>query len=382
MKHSTANIIREDKANENNLAPIWTRITVDGISRYIASGYFVPPTLWTEGSQEVKKDHLQAHIINSDITALKTAIMNRMVELKRLNQIFTADSIKKEFSSKTDLHNIFDFISEYKKNITGKRADGTVGNYEKFERKLELFHGSRALSFEEIDTSFLQRFENHLRKEGLDGNYIWGLWGLLMKFFNAAKELEIITHYPFKNYENPAFSQKDKDHLALDEIDKLEAYIDWATDPKRKEAAIYFLFACYSGLRISDWYRFDLKNNVYKNTIRLRAKKNGEWVTMPITGRLRRILERMKETPLTIDPKRVYDILTAITTEESIKITKHVTPHTGRHTFAVTLCAEQGIGLEVCAELMGITIDTCYKSYYRVTKTKIAKECITAWEGL
>jgi integrase len=61
-------------------------------------------------------------------------------------------------------------------------------------------------------------------------------------------------------------------------------------------------------------------------------------------------------------------------------IKKRITTHTGRHTFAITMCAEAGISAETCAELMGITIATCVNNYYRVTNRKIDKECLGAWK--
>jgi hypothetical protein len=66
--------------------------------------------------------------------------------------------------------------------------------------KLELFHGSRDLSFEEITPAYLTRYENFLW-ETVEGNYIHALFKTLQTVFNAARSRKIITCYPCDNYE-------------------------------------------------------------------------------------------------------------------------------------------------------------------------------------
>ena len=107
----------------------------------------------------------------------------------------------------------------------------------------------------------------------------------------------------------------------------------------------------------------------------LRAKKNGEDVTMPVAGRLARHLERVRVTPLTLVEQVINRTLKNVG-----GIQKKISSHTARHSFAITLCAEQGISAETCAELMGITLVTCVNNYYKVTNRKIDKECLQAWE--
>lgn len=101
---------------------------------------------------------------------------------------------------------------------------------------------------------------------------------------------------------------------------------------------------------------------------------------MPVSSPLKRALERIKDIPLEIEEPTINEKLKEIAKE--CEINKRITSHTGRHTFAITMCAEQGISCETCATLMGITIATCSDNYSRVSNIKIEKETITAWEGL
>lgn len=379
-KYSITLLLWKFDPNPQRHFPIYLRVTISGKRILIATGYFLHKDFWDPKGQQVKDGHPHAAIINPDITNRKNQIMRFIVAEQMAGRAITAAQVKDHFVGGKDLHNVFDFIESYVIDMKAKREEGTLENYEKYSRKLQLFHGSKSLSFEEIDLAYIKRFERTLREEGLDGNYVHANLRMLRTFFNAAIKNGVITTYPFKNFEMPEYEQKEKDYLSLPEVRRLEEYADQVTDPTLKQTAIYFLLGCYTGLRISDWFRFDLKKNVNAGNIKLRAKKNGEWVTMPISAPLKRNLTRMAAIPLTISEPEINRSLKDIAPK--IKASKYLTTHSGRHTFAVTICADQGIGLEVCAELMGITVATCQSAYYRVTKTKIANECMEKWKGL
>jgi site-specific recombinase XerD len=380
MRYSAKLLLRHNKAKDNGLTPIYLRIIIDQKVAEISTGYYIPIKAWDEKQQAVRVGYSQAEVINVDITGKKTLAMQRIVEAGMKGTPLTASQAKDLIQNRRDLHNIFEFIVEHTEAVKHKREGSTIETYERFERKLEIVHGSRNLAFEDIDVNWLYRFEKSLRDEGLDGNYVHLNLTMLRRFFNAAKKRGIVNHYPFANYEMPEYEQKEKDYLSLEEVIRLEEYADQVTDPTLKQTAIYFLLGCYTGLRISDWFRFDLKKNIHAGDVRLRAKKNGEWVLMPMSSPFKRNLKRMAAIPLTISEPEINRSLKDIAPK--IKAEKYLTTHSGRHTFAVTFCADQGIGLEVCAELMGITVDTCQRAYYRVTKGKIARECNEKWTEL
>lgn len=380
IKYRIALILWPADQNKMKEYPIYLRFRINGELRYIATGHYIRDGFWDKVNQAVKDNHLRAGIINPEIHDLKTKVQNLVLTYKIQGEHITADQVKKQFSKGYDLHNIFDFIEVFKTQMQHKRAPGTLNNYEKYSRKLELYQKSKNLFFEDITPEFLQAYETALRNEGLDGNYIFANFKMLKTFFNAARKKKIINFYPFDQYENPEYIDKDKDYLTLKELDKWEELTDKLTDRVDKQAAVYFLHGCYCGLRVSDWYQFDYSKHVGSKHIRIRATKNGEPVSMPITSRLKRNLLRIKELPLNIEEHSINRSIKELAAK--LKINKHLTSHCARKTFAVTMCADQGIGVEVCATLMGITIETCVRNYYRVTGSKINNECLQAWGKL
>jgi len=384
LKYTVRLVLWTDK-NTQGLFPVYIRILIDRQRSLIATGIFIPKKQWDDAGERIKDTHPMASVYNPDLQERKAKIIRFLVEKQLGGERVTAAEVKGRFTGGRDLHNIFQFVDHFIAECRGKKADSTLENYRKHALRLELFHGSRHLAFEEITPEFLRRYEQHLRspadpKDAVGNNYVAALWQTLKTFFNAAKKRRVITCYPFDEYENPVYQGPGKEHFTLAELGRLEAFADKVTDPFLKQTAVYFLLGCYSGLRLSDWYAFDLKKHVEGERIRIRAEKNGEWVMMPISAPLARNLKRMASLPLT-SPEQVLN-RSMRTIAGELGISKRLTTHCARHTFAVSVCAERGISAETCAELMGITIATCVEAYYRVTSAKIERETAVGWKGL
>ncbi len=379
MKYSVKLLLYSHQPNALGQFPIYIRITINRKQSYISTGHFIDKNYWDKKAEKVKAGHMQAGSINPDITTRKQAIIQQIVEHQVKGQTITASAVKVLATAKGDLHNIFEFAEAFSKEVEHKRQEGTLENYRKHLKVIELFHGSNSLTFEEITHEWLVKFEAYLRapvkegRDGLGGNYIYIIWKTLKTFFNAAIKRKIINHYPFTTYENPEYEAPNKDYMTLEELDDLEKLCDETTDTLKKQTLVYFLLGCYTGLRISDLKKFDLDKHIVDGRLRLRAKKNGEWVTMPVIGRLAKHLVRVKDCKLTRAEQELNRCL------KKLIPGKKITNHCARHTFAITMCAEKGISAETAAELMGITLKTCVENYYKVTNRKIDKECAAAW---
>lgn len=374
MKYSVKLILYTHQANTIGQYPIYLRITIDRKQSYLATGHYLDEKYWDEKAEKVKAGHMQASLINPDITSRKQAVIQKIVEHQVKGATITASALKTLVSAKGNLHNLFEFAEVYRKEVEHKRGAGTLRQYRKYLKIIETHHGSQSLTFEEITHDYLVSFEQALRNKNFGSNYIHSIWKNLKALFNAARKRKIITCYPFDTYENPIYAAPDKDYLTLKELDGLEKIAESTTNSTTRQTVVYFLLGCYTGLRVSDWRQFDINKHIRDSRLFLRAKKNGEWVTMPVVGRLAAHLERVRNCKLTITEQEMNRTL------KQLFPRKKITTHCARHSFAITLCAEAGISAETASELMGITLKTAVENYYRVTNRKIDKECLAAWE--
>lgn len=360
--------------------PIYLRIYINGKTCFIASGYSVPVKCWN--GQEVKA-HPLANDINSDLQTKLNNVTQKIIKAQLNGDTITATSIKELMTGKS-MTNIFNFVDSFKTEVSGKRRGTTIENYTKHLKKLESFHGSKELSFEQITPTYLLKYENWLKQttdenKGVGNNYIHKLLTTLRSFFNAAIKRKIISCYPFDSYEFPTYQTPEKDFLNLSELKKLEAAIP-DLDYTDRQTVTYFLFGCYSGLRVSDWLVFNPEKNIKNNRLILRAAKNGRDISMIISKPLERILILMKAEPLTITENTINIHIKSVAKKYGIK--KHLTTHTARHTFACTICLGNKISSETASELMAITLKTFVGNYSQVTGTKIDRETREAWSEL
>lgn len=378
IKYSLRYILWTHDKNTDGKYPVYLRITINRERKYIATGVFLTARAWDKKT-ELVVGRADSAEINADLSARRQRILKYIAERQLENKAITAASVKEAFSSAKDQSDFFQFAEQFISDVSEKRSPGMVKNYNKLVRKLEVFNGSRVLSFEQINYDFLVKLETDLRKRYAE-NYIHALWRVLKTFFNAARKRGVTTHYPFDGYDNPKYTSPEKDYLTIEEIKKIEKFADKASTPALKQSAVYFLFGCYSGLRVSDWYRFDINKHVRNGELLLRAKKNKEWVSMPVHSKLKENFSRMRDLPLKITDVEINRSLKDIAKE--IKCSKRISCHTSRHSFAISMCLNRGLSSEVSAELMGITLSTFVDNYSQITRKKIFAEASRAWKSL
>lgn len=380
-KYTIATILKKNKANKQGQLPIYIRITIARKVNFFSTGHYILPQQWDNKNQLIKNTHPLAQQWNSEIALIKTSLVNKLLQAQIAGNPMSANQLKSASKHNTNYHNIFEFTNSFIEEVQHKRQPGTLENYRKHLLKLELYHKSTNLNFEEINADYLSKFEHHLRQT-VGNNYTHAILKTLRTIFNAAIKRGFITKYPFQQYEMPIYRSPDKDYLNTVEIAKMLEYATTTANTIHQQAATYFLLGCYTGLRISDWHRFTPNNKTIPDgkTLVLQAHKNKEWITIPISKPLAQIIELIKQLPLTIKEPTINEKLKIIAAHLGIQ--KRITTHTGRHTFAVTICLGNGISSETTAKLMGITLPTFLNNYSQIVQAKIAHETTAAWANL
>lgn len=392
MQRSHINLVlKNNKKNKRGEVPIYLRITINRNSVFTSTGHYIQPKLWDSKSQMVKEIHPLHEQINLDITNRKREALDNVVHAGINKNMVTAKGVKGSIDGEAT--NLFLFCEKIKKELGTKREGGTYDNWDRHIRKIKE-HTGDTLHFEQITPDFLHGLELYLRKpkvvkvrDGKDlGSYIAAIMRTIRRLFNEAigKKLISADRYPFKRtatdggYEIPKQETGGKEHLSMGELSQWEAFIIKGEKSHLIPTAVHFLFGCYTGLRVSDWYQFK-HSQVHGSYISLRVVKNKSWVAIPVHTRLKNVLQLMKQYPLSVEKGRLNEQIKEIA--EEVGINKHLSTHCARKTFAVTMCLEMGISSETAAELMGITLKVFVESYAAVTPEKIRKET-AVWNGL
>lgn len=377
-------LLKSNKKNALGQLPIYLRITSNRQTSFISTGYYIFERQWDERAELVRESHVLHGEINSHIIDRKRKILDELLQASIDKKFASAAQVKENVSG--DLKNIFLFSEKLIKDYEHRRSKSTINNYKKHFKKLASYTGERVLYFEQITPDYLRTLEAWLRvninkRKDDPTNYIVAIMRTIRGHFNEAVSRGITSNYPFgKNrYQLPDETPGNKDFLSLAELKKWQEFTFQTEHEVYRQASLYYLFGCFTGLRLSDWKDF-AEGKLRERNISLRATKNKAWVNVPLHDGLIKVIKRMKEIPLTIKEQTINSALKEIASE--LKIKKHLSTHTARKTFAVTVCLERGISSETAAKLMGITLAVFEKNYSYVSSEKIHLETSKAWGGL
>jgi len=333
----------------------------------ISVGKSINPKHWDQARGIVKPSHPLSVLINESIRKLVYDAERIIFEHKSKGDEVTLDGLVRKLKGATPSSVVFNYAMGLTDRLEGKFAEGSVKNLRIEAERVNRFHPG--ITFERIDVRWLSDYEKYLRDLEFTHNTVHKCFKTLAKFFNSAIREGLTTNYPFRNYDRPRYRQGDRTYLTSFEIDLIEQKLIEQTNPRIKKAIAWFLFGCYSGLRFSDWKRFD-QSMIRGSELILRAKKNGQLVVMPIHSRLQKAIDLILQIGQPEAEQNTNVLLKAVAAIAGID--KNLTTHVARHSFAVR-CAELGISIETTAELMGINVKTC-QIYYKVTGTKVKKE--------
>lgn len=327
---------------------------------YRDTRYRVNPKNWDCENRYVKRGEPDASTINFKIQSQIQELEQIVSELAEQNKPINIQAVLDGDKASA---NIFDFAETFLAQSEGKFVKGTIVHRRLDMERIKKFSGPD-LTFEQVDKVFLRKLEGHLRTY-LANNSVHLVFKSLKKIFNVAIGDGITNNYPFKGNDNPKYIQPDRTWLTLSEVDRIEEVLKMPCEQSILVAGYYFLLGCYSGLRVSDWKRFN-PNFISGNLLIVRAKKNGELVSIDIHPRLRKVLDELLKLPPVNTEQATNRALKSLAKLAGIE--KPVTCHVSRHSFAVR-CAELGISKETTADLMGIS-ERCCSVYYKVTDNK------------
>jgi site-specific recombinase XerD len=378
-KLSVKAVLLTQGKKENDLATISIRVSYQGLSRYKETGYAVPVKMWDSENEIVKKEFSNHRMANSAIVKQRAEIEKYLLYLKD-NGNFTIRSIERYLQQGKSQHrkSFSKFVSDYaaEQSARDKKQDGTTINYVKHLNKLHAYAGKENIYFSEIDADFLGRYETWLRTKDKKPNAPNTVWDSVTKFF---KKFFRAARVDLPEYDWPQPTGTSKEYLTLHELDAIEKLLPELTGAEYTDA-LYFLLECYSAIRHSDWTRYTTEKLIDGTNFKVRAKKNGEPVYLSLKNRprLKVILKKCSQHPYVYTLESTNRNLKIIAAKAGI--TKKISTHVARHTFAV-LHAEMGYSVEFVAECLGISVKAA-AYYYKVTRRKLAEEEKRLGKGL
>lgn len=374
---ATYKAILHHRTKKDGTSCVMIRITKDRKVSYISSGYYVTKKDWNEDKGLVRNSCSMHAVFNAGIQKMIRDAQTLETNSHLANKIISSNAIKLRIKNKVIGNEIKFFVDNHLADNAAQWSARTARRYEDHMKTLYRFFGEN-VTFEQITERDVTDFINSLFEPDDNGkpkyaaNTIQRFVKTIRMFYTIANKKEFIDcKDPFKSVKIKS-TKPLKVRLNMEEIEKLQKLSDLPTD--LDQARDIFLFQFYSGgTRISDILMLR-KKDIVDGRIEIITGKTKKIRSRLLVDQAKAILEKYITPKLKPDDtvfqymrnvvntgdlrfvKKLESATTIInrhlkTIAEKAEITKHITTHISRHSFADKL-RQDGVDMYVISKSM------------------------------
>ncbi len=369
---------------------IYLRLTIDRKIRTFPTGIAIPAKFWDKAKQQVKLNMSglpNAREIAANLAAQKAALDKVLLDLQGKGEAVTFASVDRRMASgsKTKL---IDYCIWRRDCEAAQRASGTVKGYNAYMANLRKYDPD--IEIAAITPRWLEEYQEWLFSEGNHKtNSILSIFRYLQKIMSHATKHGDIPSNPFIHFKKVKWQTVEKQYLTSEELTRLmdlyhsgafrsenlpTKYTKGGKD-SHHHCLQQFLASCFCGLRFSDIAKLKPRD-FHGSYLSIVMKKTAEPLRIPINGPLRSILN-LEEGASTVFHGRTF-VNGHMNTKlaeimEIARIGKHITFHSGRHTFAI-MALEVGMPIEVVSHILGHSNLSITQVYARVVDSQKTRE--------
>lgn len=204
----------------------------------------------------------------------------------------------------------------------------------------------------------------------------------LRKMVNLAVTMDWLEKDPFAKYKLH-FEKVERGHLSKQELNTLAG----KTFTIERLAAVLdmFLFSCYTGLAYIDISHLKREHIVKgidaKDWLMTNRQKTGTTVRVPLLPEASVLIKKYRDHPVASSNGTVFPVVTNQRMNGYLKeiaeicgITKNLTFHLARHTFATTVTLSNGVPIESVSKMLGHTSIRTTQIYAKVVEHKLSED--------
>jgi site-specific recombinase XerD len=381
------------RANKKGEVPIYLRITHGNSRKNIATGFSIDKERWDKIKGTVKGTKPDAININAYISQAKARLMELFNQLWKDNDIDLDILVNKFLGNDVDNRTILQLVEYHNKDFKARiGTDYTESTYEKYDilyRKLQVFiphlYQRKDIRLKDLTVKFIADFDFYLKNHDKnEHNTATKYLKNLKKILNLGVRNGWIEDNPFEHFKS-SYKDVERVYLTQHELDEIR---NKQFRLKRLELVRdLFLFQCYTGLAYSDMAKLTLGNVAPGidggKWIITRRKKTDVRAAIPLLFEAEEIIAKYNRNQKDSN-KPLFDFYSIQKFNSYLHeiadlcgISKNLTSHVGRRTFATTIALANGIGLETISKILGHTSTKITAQYAVVTDLKISQDMQT-----
>lgn len=383
--------LKKTKSRIDGKCPVYVRCTMNYQRFELSTGIFTYPELWDNDRQQVAGRSEESKILNNRLNQISNRVQDVYSQLESKGEPFSTLNVKDKLlglSNEKGVLEILDIIiNGIESRVGNDYSEGTLKHYKTTSERLIEFlkkkFGRNDIDLSLVDYSFLDSFDIYLKtKYQLRPNTALTYHKHLKKALNTGIAMNLISHNPYSSFK-VSRNETHRDYLTIQELEQIR---NKQINTFRMETIRdIFIFACYTGLGYAELKKLN-------NTHIQQGNDGGEWIVIdrtktdircriPLLPQVKAILQKYENFPLTQNSWKLLPVHSNQKMNEYLKelagicgISKNLTMHVARHTFATSVTLSNGVPIETVSKMLGHTSIKTTQIYARIVDSKISKD--------
>ena len=384
--------INRTKAKKNGECPVMLRITINGDAVALRLKRFIEPDQWDPVRYQMKGRTTEAKVFNDYLEAVRVRAHQKYNDLLMLKEEVLATDLRDAIlginnaKAKMIIEVWDDYIASLK-SLIGKET--TYATYQKnttARNHLQSFliknYRSDDVSLKAVDHYMITQFSLYLKTEkGCNHNTSNKFLQNVKKVTTMAIRHGWLLKDPFSGI-SLGMKEVVRPYLTEDELKSLMEF----NSPFERLIRVrdFFVFSCFTGLAYIDVKQLrkcEIEYHEEKYWIRTRRQKTGGRANIPLLNVPMEIIRKYCNLEALNPEDTVIPILTNQKINAYLKeladlcgISKTLSFHVARHTFATTVTMMNGVPIETVSKMLGHKNINSTQHYARIVDQKVGDD--------
>lgn len=372
-------LLARSRLNQQGQCSIRCRITLDYERKEFSTGLFVNPKNWNSKKQLTKPPTEENTFINNELSLIKNKINQAFLLLQVKEEPFDVNDTYSQYAGKTlakeyGLTEYYQIYLDRLKKLVGIEIKQQTWDKFSYIKKdvsdfIKYHYNKTDIRLKDLDFNFISEFEYYCKTE-LNHKQIT-INKALQRLKKVVKQSVIqgcLDNHPFEEHKPKKVFPKII-FLTQEELDKLENKIFESETLNRVKDC--YIFCCYTGLAYIEMFDLKKEDLIKKSDDTLwiykKREKSERYFSVPvILPKALEIIEKYNSDNPFLLPRISNQSFNRLLKEIAsiLEISKNLTHHTARKTFASTVLLNNNIPIEIVSKLLGHSKITTTQEYY------------------
>jgi site-specific recombinase XerD len=380
------------KANATGQLPIYIRLTIDGQRFEFSSKKFIEKSKWSSELSKMKGSSEEARTLNNYLDLMKSKVFDIQMELIHKNEELSLENFKSRIlgthQRERMLIPIYQNHNDKIEELIGNGyAYGTLERFKISLKHLQEFilwkYNVSDISITKIDYAFVTEFEFYLRSiKKCNNNTAVKYVRNFRKIIKICLDNDWLDKNPCGRYEGK-MKEVERDFLTEEELNRI--YNKRFSSERLTLVKDIFIFSCYTGLAYIDVkllkkdhiaIGIDGEKWIFKNRQKTDTKSK-----IPVLPIAQEIIQKYTNHPRCLNEDAILPILTNQKMNSYLKeigdlcdISKEITFHMARHTFATSVTLTNGVPIETVSKMLGHKNIQTTQHYAKILDKKVSED--------